>query len=51
MNISANLHYNGTLLQTHAGIAKAGVDALTKHLAVELGPKEVRVVGKCPGFI
>ena len=51
INISANLHYNGTLLQTHAGTAKAGVDALTKHMAVELGPKGVRVVGICPGFI
>jgi peroxisomal 2,4-dienoyl-CoA reductase len=34
INISASLHYNGTALQTHAGTAKAGVDALTKHLAV-----------------
>ena len=38
-------------MQTHAGTAKAGVDALTKHMAVELGPKGVRVVGICPGFI
>lgn len=51
INISANLHYNGTLFQTHAGTAKAGVDALTKHMAVELGPKGVRVIGICPGFI
>lgn len=51
INISANLHYNGTALQTHAGVAKAGVDAMTKHLAVELGPKGVRVVGICPGII
>jgi peroxisomal 2,4-dienoyl-CoA reductase len=51
INISANLHYNGTALQTHAGTAKAGVDAMTKHLAVELGPKNIRVVGICPGVI
>lgn len=51
INISANLHYSGTLLQTHAGTAKAGVDALTKHMAVQLGPKGVRVIGICPGFI
>lgn len=51
INITANLHYNGSLMQTHAGTAKAGVDALTKHMAVELGPKGVRVVGICPGFI
>lgn len=34
INITATLHYNGTALQSHAGTAKAGVDALTKHLAV-----------------
>lgn len=51
INISASLHYNGNALQTHAGTAKAGVDALTKHLAVELGPKKIRVVGICPGPI
>lgn len=51
INISANLHYNGTLMQAHSGTAKAGVDALTKHMAVELGPKGVRVVGICPGVI
>ena len=51
VNISANLHVNGTVLQSHAGTAKAGVDALTKHMAVELGPKGVRVVGISPGII
>jgi 2,4-dienoyl-CoA reductase [(3E)-enoyl-CoA-producing], peroxisomal len=51
INITANLHYSGTLLQTHAGTAKAGVDALTKHMAVELGPRNIRVVGICPGAI
>lgn len=51
INISANLHYNGSAMQTHSGTAKAGVDALTKHLAVELGPKGIRVVGICPGPI
>jgi peroxisomal 2,4-dienoyl-CoA reductase len=51
INISASLHYNGTALQSHAGTAKAGVDALTKHMAVELGPKGVRVNGICPGVI
>ena len=34
INITASLHYNGTILQAHAGTAKAGVDALTKHMAV-----------------
>ena len=51
INISANLHYNGTAMQIHSGTAKAGVDAITKHLAVELGPKGIRVVGICPGVI
>lgn len=51
INISANLHYNGSALQIHSGTAKAGVDAMTKHLAVELGPRKIRVVGICPGPI
>ena len=51
INISASLHYNGTIMQMHAGSAKAGVDALTKHMSVELGPKGIRVVGICPGPI
>ena len=51
LNITAHLHYNGTALQSHAGTAKAGVDALTRHLAVELGPRGIRVVGICPGAI
>lgn len=52
LNITASsLHQAGVLMQTHAGTAKAGVDALTRHLAVELGPKGVRVVGISPGFI
>lgn len=51
INISAGLHYNGSIYQCHAGTAKAGVDALTKHLAVELGPEKIRVVGICPGPI
>lgn len=51
INISASVHYNGTAFQTHTGTAKAGVDALTKHMAVELGPKGVRVNGICPGII
>jgi len=51
LNITANLHYNGTILQAHAGTAKAGVDALTKHMAVELGPRNIRVIGISPGPI
>jgi peroxisomal 2,4-dienoyl-CoA reductase len=51
INISASLHYCGTLMQSHAGAAKAAVDALTKHFAVELGPRKIRVNGISPGFI
>ena len=51
INITANLHYNGTALVAHAGAAKAAIDALMRHQAVEWGPYGVRVVGLCPGFI
>jgi peroxisomal 2,4-dienoyl-CoA reductase len=51
INISAYLHQTGVAMQVHAGTAKAGVDAITHHLAVELGPKNIRVVGICPGTI
>ncbi len=51
INISTTLPHCGVALQSHAGTAKAGVDALTRHLAVELGPKKIRVVGIAPGAI
>ncbi len=35
----------------HAGTAKAGVDAITRHLSVELGPKNIRVNAIAPGPI
>lgn len=49
VNISATLHYGGTPLQLHAASAKAGVDALTRTLAVEWGPLQIRVNAVAPG--
>jgi len=51
LNISATLHYHGTPLQIHASAAKAGVDAITKNLAVEWGSFGIRVNGIAPGPI
>ena len=51
LNISATLHYQGTPAQLHVASAKAGVDALTRVLAVEWGPYGIRVNGIAPGPI
>lgn len=51
LNISATLHYDGQPLQVHAGSAKAAIDAMTKHLAVEWGPMGIRVNAIAPGPI
>ena len=51
LNISATLHYVGTPLQLHVSAAKAGVDALTRNLAVEWGRYGIRVNGIAPGPI
>jgi peroxisomal 2,4-dienoyl-CoA reductase len=51
VNITATLDYQGLPLQVHAGSAKAGIDAMTRHLASEWGPSGIRVVAIAPGPI
>ncbi len=51
LNISATLHYLGTPMQLHVSAAKAGVDALTRNLAVEWGAHGIRVNAIAPGPI
>ncbi len=51
INVSATLHYAGTPLQVHAVSAKAGIDAMTRTLAVEWGPLQIRVNAIAPGPI
>lgn len=52
LNISATLHYTAAWYQIHVSAAKAGVDALTRNLALEWGTDyDIRVNGIAPGPI
>ncbi len=51
LNISATLHYQGTIMQSHVMAAKAGIDALAKNLACEWGEHGIRVCTIAPGAI
>jgi peroxisomal 2,4-dienoyl-CoA reductase len=51
LNISATLHYLATPMQLHVSAAKAGVDALTRNLAVDWGRYGIRVNAIAPGPI
>jgi 2,4-dienoyl-CoA reductase [(3E)-enoyl-CoA-producing], peroxisomal len=49
LNISATLQLLGTMGQSHAAAAKAGIDSLTRTLACEWGAYGIRVNGIAPG--
>lgn len=51
INISMTLHYHGWPMMAHATAAKAGIDALTRTLAVEWAQHRIRVNGVAPGPI
>ncbi|KAK7111590.1 peroxisomal 2,4-dienoyl-CoA reductase [(3E)-enoyl-CoA-producing]-like [Littorina saxatilis] len=51
INITATLHFRGTSLQTHVGAAKAAIEAMTRHMAVEWGQNGIRVMCVAPGPI
>lgn len=51
INISATLHLSATWYQTHACAAKAGIDQMTRQLALEWGAFGIRVNGVAPGPI
>jgi peroxisomal 2,4-dienoyl-CoA reductase len=49
--ISATLSYTGMPLQTHAVVAKAGVDKLAVQAAIELGPRGITSNVIAPGAV
>jgi len=51
INITATLQYNGHPLQCHAGSAKAAIEGMMRHLAVEWGPDGVQVNCVSPGAV
>ena len=51
INISSIWGLTGASCEVHYSVSKAGVDALTKSLAKELGPSNIRVNSIAPGII
>jgi peroxisomal 2,4-dienoyl-CoA reductase len=51
ISISMTLHYRGWPLMAHATAAKAGIDALTRTLALEWAPDHINVNAIAPGPI
>jgi len=51
VNISMTLHYRGWPLMVHATAAKAGIDAMTRTLALEWARHGIRVNAVAPGPI
>ena len=51
INISSVWGMVGASCEVHYSVAKAGMDALTKSLAKELGPSGIRVNSIAPGII
>lgn len=51
INISSIWGVTGASCEVHYSVAKAGVDAMTKSLAKELGPSGIRINSIAPGII